>query len=136
MGDKDKTISFRVSEDSFESLRDLAEEQSVSLSQIFRDYVHIFNQHDGHVDAVPAYEVRDGGAGADGFPLTTEVTTKLIREHERLELETEHLREQLDEHKTHATHLETQLESHKQQQDDTILLEELDIISEYQLDEF
>lgn len=135
MGDKDKTISFRVNEESFEMLRDLAEDQSVSLSQIFRDYVHIFNQHDGRVEAVPEYEVRDGPEVADDFPLKTEVTTKLIREHERLELETEHLREQLDEYKAHADHLEQQLDAYEAQQENTIYLEDLDVISEFQFED-
>lgn len=135
MGDKDKTISFRVNEESFEMLRNLAEDQSVSLSQIFRDYVHIFNQHEGRVDAVPTYEVRDASGGGEEFPLKTEVTTKLVREHERLELETEHLREQLNEYKAHADHLEAQLEAYEAQQADTVYLEDLDVISEFQLED-
>lgn len=135
MGDKDKTISFRVNEESFEMLRNLAEDQSVSLSQIFRDYVHIFNQHDGRVEAVPTYSVRDAPEDAAEFPITTEVTTKLVREHERLELETEHLREQLDEYKTHADNLEQQLDAYEAQQDDMVYLEDLDVISEFQFED-
>ena len=38
MGNKNKTISFRVNEDAFETLREIAEERNISLSAVFRDY--------------------------------------------------------------------------------------------------
>ena len=45
-------------------------------------------------------------------------------EHERLELEAEHLREQLEEHKRYVTKLRQQLDEHDQE--DVVQLEDLD----------
>ena len=57
MGNKNKTISFRVNEDSFETLREIAEERDISLSAVFRDYVETLVAHDGKVQVVPEHEV-------------------------------------------------------------------------------
>ena len=124
MGNKNKTISFRVSEDAFETLREIAEERDISLSAVFRDYVDILVAHDGQVQAVPEHELeqlRSGDAG-ESFPPTVEVPKRLVREHERLELEADHLREQLDEYKRYVNHLQEQSEA----DDNVIRLEELD----------
>ena len=102
MGNKNKTISFRVSQEKFETLRDIAEERDISLSAVFRDYVDILVAHDGQV----------------------EVPKSFIREHERLELEAEHLREQLEEHKRYVTKLRQELD--EADQEDIVQLEELD----------
>ena len=47
MGNKNKTISFRVNEDAFETLREIAEERDISLSAVFRDYVDTLVALDG-----------------------------------------------------------------------------------------
>lgn len=121
MGKKSKTISFRVNEDAFETLREIAEDRDISLSAVFRDYVDTLVAHDGRVEVVP-----DDELGADekpGFPPKVEVPKSFIREHERLELEADHLREQLEEHKRYVNYLREQLESDKE---DVIQLEDLD----------
>jgi len=131
MGNKNKTISFRVNEDTFDALRDIAEERDLSLSAVFRDYVDSLVAHDGQVSVVP----EDGSGSGDGdeFPPTVEVSKSFVREHERLELEAEHLREQLDEQKAYIDHLRSRLEN----EDDVaevVHLEELDEEDEpYQL---
>lgn len=132
MGSKDKTVSFRVQEDRFEELRDVSESMEPSLSQIFRDFVTVFNDHDGAVEAVPAHEfgVEEGD---DEFPASVTVTKERVRRHERLELETEHLREQLDEYRAHATGLKAQVEAAEASRADVVVLEELDAVSEFEL---
>jgi hypothetical protein len=122
MGNKNKTVSFRVNEDAFETLREIAEERDISLSAVFRDYVDMLVAHDGQVDVVPEHELTDGPDGEPSFPPTVEVPKSFVREHERLELEAEHLREQLDEHKRYVNHLREQLE----EEEDVIHLEDLD----------
>ncbi|MGQ4556704.1 ribbon-helix-helix protein, CopG family [Halobellus sp. GM3] len=125
MGNKNKTISFRVNEDAFETLREIAEERDISLSAVFRDYVDTLVAHDGQVQVVPEHEleqVRNGGDG-ERFPPTVEVPKSFIREHERLELEADHLREQLEEHKQYVNHLREQLET---EDEEVIHLEDLD----------
>jgi predicted transcriptional regulator len=52
------------------------------------------------------------------------VPKSFVREHERLELEAEHLREQLEEHKRYVTKLRQQLD--EMDQDEVIHLEDLD----------
>ncbi|WP_224448023.1 ribbon-helix-helix protein, CopG family [Haloprofundus salilacus] len=127
MGNKNKTISFRVNEDAFETLREIAEERDISLSAVFRDYVDTLVAHDGQVRVVPEDELeRSYDDGATGFPPTVEVPKSFIREHERLELETEHLREQLEEHKRYVNYLREQLEELDGDDEDVIQLEELD----------
>ena len=125
MGNKNKTISFRVNEDAFETLREIAEERDISLSAVFRDYVDTLVAHDGQVQAVPEHELerlRDGD-DAEPFPPTVEVPKSFVREHERLELEADHLREQLEEHKQYIDYLREQLEA---DDEEVIYLEDLD----------
>ncbi|PSQ66486.1 MAG: CopG family transcriptional regulator [Halobacteriales archaeon SW_9_67_24] len=109
MGNKNKTISFRVNEDAFETLREIAEERDISLSAVFRNYVKMLVAHDGQVEVVPKVEV----------------PKSYVREHERLELEAEHLRDQLDEHRRYVTQLSQRLEE-QEDGEDVIQLEELD----------
>ena len=120
MGTKSKTISFRVDEDAFETLREIAEERELSLSAVFRDYVDTLVAHDGQVDLVPAEQEAEDG---EGFPPTVEVPKSFIREHERLELEADHLREQLEEHKRYIDYLREQAET---DDEEVVHLEELD----------
>ncbi|OYR43415.1 MULTISPECIES: CopG family transcriptional regulator [unclassified Halorubrum] len=123
MGNKNKTISFRVNEDAFEALRDIAEERDISLSAVFRDYVDTLVAHDGQVRAVPEAELKSAGEPGESFPPRVEVPKSFIREHERLELEADHLREQLDEYKRYVNHLREQLDDDGE---DVIHLEDLD----------
>jgi regulator of replication initiation timing len=53
------------------------------------------------------------------------VPKSFIREHERLELEAEHLREQLEEHKGYVNYLREQLEE-QNDEEEVIQLEDLD----------
>ncbi|MDG5757954.1 ribbon-helix-helix protein, CopG family [Natronococcus sp. A-GB1] len=124
MGNKNKTISFRVSEDAFESLQEIAEERDISLSAVFRDYVDQLVDHDGQVAVVPEADLEDRAEGDEelAFPPTVEVPKSFIREHERLELEADHLREQLDEYKSYVTELQDRLEG----EDEVLLLDDLD----------
>jgi hypothetical protein len=127
MGNKNKTISFRVSQEKFETLRDIAEERDISLSAVFRDYVDMLVAHDGQVEVVPEHEVSDSGGStgtSESFPPKVEVPKSFVREHERLELEAEHLREQLEEHKRYVTKLRTELD--EADQEDVVQLEDLD----------
>jgi hypothetical protein len=123
MGNKNKTISFRVNEDAFETLREIAEERDLSLSAVFRDYVDMLVAHDGQVQVVPEHELEGASGDGTSFPPKVEVPKSFVREHERLELEAEHLREQLDEHKRYVNHLREQLEEGGE---DVIQLEDLD----------
>ncbi|RZV12374.1 ribbon-helix-helix CopG family protein [Natrinema hispanicum] len=133
MGNKNKTISFRVNEDAFEALQEIAAERDISLSAVFRDYVDQLVEHDGQVEVVPEadLEARTSDDDEVSFPPTVEVPKRFIREHERLELEAEHLREQLDEYKGYVTELQDRLED---EEDEVLLLDELDDKSDsYQL---
>lgn len=123
MGNKNKTISFRVSEDAFETLREIAEERDLSLSAVFRDYVDMLVAHDGQVRVVPEHEL--DAEETDDFPPNVEVPKSFVREHERLELEAEHLREQLDEHKHYITELRQRLDD-GDDIDEIVHLEDLD----------
>jgi hypothetical protein len=125
MGNKNKTISFRVNEDAFETLREIAEERDISLSAVFRDYVDTLVAHDGQVQVVPEHELEQLRSGDDeeSFPPKVTVPKSFVREHERLELEAEHLREQLEEHKRYVNHLREQLDG---EDEEVIQLEELD----------
>ena len=122
---KNKTISFRVSEDKFETLREIADERDLSLSAVFRDYVDMLVAHDGQVEVVPEHQL-NGSTDSDTetFPPKVEVPKSFVREHERLELEAEHLREQLEEHKRYVTKLRQRLDEHDQE--DVVQLEDLD----------
>ncbi|MFQ3295390.1 MAG: hypothetical protein ACI9PP_001687 [Halobacteriales archaeon] len=133
MGNKNKTISFRVNEDAFEALRDIAEERDLSLSALFRNYVDMLVAHDGQVEVIPEHQVDDKGTGPDEFPPKVEVPKSFVREHERLELEADHLREQLDEHKRYVTKLREELDKHNGE--DVIQLEDLDVDDEAEEDE-
>ena len=124
MGNKNKTISFRVNEDAFETLREIAEQRDISLSAVFRDYVETLVAHDGQVEVVPEHEIGDTDADEESFPPKVEVPKSFVREHERLELEAEHLREQLDEYKRYVTKLSQQLED--ESDEEVIQLEDLD----------
>ena len=121
MGSKNKTVSFRVNEETFESLRDIAEERDLSLSAVFRDYVDTLVTHDGRVKVVPEHD----GDGPEEFPPTVEVPKSFVREHERLELEAKHLREQLDEHKEYITRLREELDG-VEDVDNVVHLDDLD----------
>ncbi|WP_122088995.1 ribbon-helix-helix protein, CopG family [Halalkalicoccus subterraneus] len=123
MGNKNKTISFRVNEDAFETLREIAEERDISLSAVFRDYVDTLVAHNGQVQVIPENELT--GETTEGFPPKVEVPKSFVREHERLELEAEHLREQLDEHKRYVTQLRRQLDN-DEEIEEVVHLEELD----------
>jgi hypothetical protein len=126
MGNKNKTISFRVNEDAFETLREIAEERDISLSAVFRDYVDMLVAHDGQVQVVPKHELNEGSPSSptESFPPKVEVPKSFVREHERLELEAEHLREQLDEYKRYVTQLSQRLE--EQDDEEVIMLDDLD----------
>ncbi|MFB6069263.1 MAG: CopG family transcriptional regulator [Halobacterium sp.] len=123
MGNKNKTISFRVNEDTFDALRDIAEERDLSLSAVFRDYVDSLVAHDGQVRVVPENQAEE----TDGqeFPPKVEVPKSFVREHERLELEAQHLRDQLEEHKAYIDHLRAKVED-DEDVEEVIQLEELD----------
>ena len=122
---KNKTISFRVSEDKFETLREIADERDLSLSAVFRDYVDMLVAHDGQVEVVPEHQLNESTTSdTESFPPKVEVPKSFVREHERLELEAEHLREQLEEHKRYVTKLRQQLDEHDQE--DVVQLEDLD----------
>jgi hypothetical protein len=122
---KNKTISFRVSEDKFETLREIADERDLSLSAVFRDYVDMLVAHDGQVEVVPEHQLNESTTSdTETFPPKVEVPKSFVREHERLELEAEHLREQLEEHKRYVTKLRQQLDEHDQE--DVVQLEDLD----------
>lgn len=127
MGNKNKTVSFRIREDKFETLRSLADDHDLSLSSIFRDYVDKMISHDGHVELVPEHDIRDEASTiSTDFPLTVEVPKSLVRDHEQLELECEHLRDQLDEYKQYASQLERELEAKQEQEDEMVRLEDID----------
>jgi len=108
MGNKNKTVSFRVNEDTFDALRDIAEERDLSLSAVFRDYVDALVANDGQVRIEPANAFAESDDAE--FPPKVEVPKSFVREHERLELEADHLREQLEEHKTYINALRDELE--------------------------
>jgi len=124
MGNKNKTISFRVNEDAFEALRDIAEERDLSLSAVFRDYVNSLVTHDGKITVVPENQAEEVESE---FPPKVMVPKSFIREHERLELEAKHLRAQLDEHKAYITALRERLEeADGDDVDEVIHLDDLD----------
>ena len=125
MGNKNKTISFRVNEDSFETLREIAEERDISLSAVFREYVETLVAHDGQVEVVPEARIDDTD-DTDAFPPKVEVPKSFVREHERLELEADHLREQLEEHKQYVTYLHDRLDEQTEDEEEVVRLEDLD----------
>lgn len=128
MSNKNKTVSFRINETKFDELRGIADENNLSLSSVFRDYVDEIVSHDGHVEIVPKHSLREQTTenDADEFPLTVEVPKSFVREHERLELECEHLRDQLDEYKAYTSRLKSELEKHEEVEEEMVRLEEVD----------
>ncbi|MFD1647128.1 ribbon-helix-helix protein, CopG family [Haloarchaeobius litoreus] len=124
MGNKNKTVSFRVNEDAFETLQEIAEERDISLSAVFRDYVDMLVAHDGQVAVVPEHEAPEEKSVDEGWPPKVEVPKSFVREHERLELEADHLREQLDEYKQYVTYLRERVDDGGEE--DVIHLEDLD----------
>lgn len=124
MGNKDTTVSFRVGEDAAKKLTEIAEERNISMSAVMRDYVDMLVSHDGRVTVVPEHQVTEAAGVDEQFPPTVEVPTSFVREHERLELEADHLRAQLDEYKRYVTALREQLEA--DEGEDVIRLEDLD----------
>jgi predicted RNase H-like nuclease (RuvC/YqgF family) len=125
MGNKNKTLSFRVNEDAYEHLKEIAEQRDLSLSAVFRDYVDTLVAHDGKVQVVPEHEISDATEDTSEFPPKVEVPKSFVREHERLELEAEHLRDQLEEYKQYVTRLRSQLDE-ADAEEEVIRLEELD----------
>lgn len=134
MGNKDTTVSFRVAEDAAKMLTEIAEERNISMSAVMRDYVDMLVAHDGRVTVVPEHQVTEAAGVDEQFPPTVEVPTSFVREHERLELEAEHLREQLDEYKRYVTALREQME--ESEAEDVIRLEDLDREIESEEDHF
>jgi len=124
MGNKNKTISFRVNEDSFEKLREIAEQRDISLSAVFREYVETLVAHDGQVDVVPEARVEEA-EDTEGVPPKVDVPKSFVREHERLELEADHLREQLEEYKQYVTYLHDKLDD-ADDDEEIVRLEDLD----------
>lgn len=123
MGSKDKTVSFRLKEEKFSQLKQISDRRNLSLSSMFREYVDMLLAHDGKVDVVPKHQSPEGNP-RDDFPVKVEVPKSFVREHERIELENEHLREQLQEYKQYTTRLQDKLED--QDTDEVVRLEELD----------
>lgn len=105
---KDKIVSFRVPEETFDALSEIADDRDTNLSEIFREYVDMLVQHDGDVKITPEKQV--GEEDDDEFPPKVKVPKQMIREHERMELENKHLREQLDEHKEYINTLKERIE--------------------------
>jgi regulator of replication initiation timing len=128
MSNKNKTVSFRINETKFDELRGIADENNLSLSSVFRDYVDEIVSHDGHVEIVPKHALREQTTenDADEFPQTVGVPKSFVREHERLELECEHLRDQLDEYKAYTSRLKAELEKHQEVEEEMVRLEEVD----------
>ena len=126
MGNKNKTISFRVNEDAFETLQEIAEERDISLSAVFRDYVDMLVAHDGQVAVMPEHEVNEEDTDEEEWPPKVKVPKSFVREHERLELEADHLRDQLDEYKQYVTKLREEVDDDDDPGEDVIHLEDLD----------
>lgn len=127
MGNKDTTLTFRVTEDTADALRHIADERGLPLSAVFRDYAKMLVAHDGRVSVMPDHAVDEATVDDAAFPPTIEVPTTFVREHERLELEAEHLRSQLEEYKSYVTQLIEQLEQERDDGDERVIdLDELD----------
>jgi hypothetical protein len=125
MGNKNKTVSFRVNEDAFDTLQEIASERDISLSAVFRDYVDMLVAHDGQVAVVPEHEVSDADDTGEDWPPKVEVPKSFVREHERLELEADHLRDQLEEYKQYVTKLREEVDTDGDDED-VIHLDDLD----------
>ncbi len=125
MGNKDTTLTFRVTENTAEQLRHIANERDLPLSAVFRDYANLLVTHDGRVSVVPDHAIDESTMNDAEFPPTVEVSTSFVREHERIELENDHLRAQLEEYKAYVTQLLEEIES-AEEEGEVINLEELD----------
>jgi len=125
MGSKDKTVSFRVKSDKFTQLKEISESRDLSLSSLFREYVDMLLAHDGRVEIVPEHVIETNTVGND-FPVKIEVPKSFVREHERIELENEHLREQLSEYKAYVSTIQLELEEAERDTQEVVRLEELD----------
>lgn len=125
MGNKDTTLTFRVTEETAEELRRIANERDLPLSAVFRDYANMLVTHDGRVSVMPDHAVDETRVDDTEFPPTVEVTTSFVREHERIELENEHLRSQLEEYKAYVTQLLEEVEDGSEE-GEVIDLDELD----------
>lgn len=126
MGNKNKTVSFRIREETFDELRGITDDRNLSLSSLFRDYVDKLVAHDGHVETVPKHRVSEASTTDDEFPVKVTVPKSFVRERERLDLEARQLREQLQEYKAYVTRLRDRLDEHEAVRDDMIRLEDLD----------
>lgn len=126
MGNKDTTLTFRVTEETADELRRIADERDLPLSEVFREYANTLVAHDGRISVVPEHAAEDAPVDDTEFPPAVEVPTTFVREHERLELENEHLREQLEEYKAYVTELIEELESRDADEGKVINLDELD----------
>ena len=127
MGNKNKTVSFRVKEEKFEALRSIADRRDLSLSSMFREYVDTLVAHDGHAELVAEPDIRnEASSPSSEFPPTVEVPKSFVRDHEQLELECEHLREQLEEYRARVSHLERELEAQQEREEEMVRLEEVD----------
>lgn len=125
MGNKDTTLTFRVTEDTAEQLRHIANQRDLPLSAVFRDYANMLVTHDGRVSVVPDHAIDESTVNDAEFPPTVEVSTSFVREHERIELENDHLRAQLEEYKSYVTQLLEEVES-AEDEGEVINLEELE----------
>lgn len=134
MGNKDTTISFRVAADAATKLTEIAEERDISMSAVMRDYVDMLVAHDGRVTVVPEHQVTEAADVDEQFPPTVEVPTSFVREHERLELEADHLRDQLNEYKRYVTAMREELDA--TDNEEVIRLEDLDSEIESEEDHF
>jgi regulator of replication initiation timing len=76
------------------------------------------------VRVVPENEIGEETDGTE-FPPKVEVPKSFVREHERLELEADHLREQLREYKQYANRLQEQVED-REDVEEVVHLEDLD----------
>ncbi len=127
MTNKNKTVSFRINEEKFDALQSISDDQDLSLSTVFREYVDEIVSHRGNVEVAPKHSVRESAnAKSDEFPFSVEVSKSFVREHERLELECEHLGEQLEECKRYAERLESMVRDHEERTADVVRLEEVD----------
>lgn len=96
---KDRTVSFRVSEETFTELSEIAERRETTLSDLFREYVDALVKHGGDISLK---NNDDNGQ----YPPKVEVPTEIVREYERLELENKHLKEKLEECEGYIDRLE------------------------------
>lgn len=97
---KDRTVSFRVSEETFRELSKIADERETTLSDLFREYVDALVKYGGDISLKNEKK--------EEYPPKVEVPTEMVREHERLELENKHLNERLEECEKYIEKLESE----------------------------